>query len=451
MRKLVALSRAKCVAFFNAAAANTTLTDFKVSGGYYAITNVNGVNNSSQRLPGCLLKIPARVSGSINVSQQSPPSAKNSYTCGLAYELIFNDEPGWLKQADKVTVIKSKCKGNAYPLANAIAMAKAEIGTLTAMAVAVVGPTKPTAADAIYPNGEGYVNGNLDAIMAKAFGQKEGLSYKLNIKEGRNFLVHNVESLPLSGNYGESAVQVLTKSFKVKPGEVTMIEPTVAEQELTLSYMESASREVAVGLVYDTSNSSFEIVFKLTDEITDEHQIMASDKMLKDINENVAKLTLLSETCSITDKDMESAKNVSLPENLELNPKAAEIKLSYGKYKDFLSAVETQRLKPCDAAKLSEAANSAGLSLNDYLASKRANADAKSVEARDPSSLVWDTIKDTASSIGGGVGSYLSKWSPMDYLKTYAGYTIVDSAKKSSMPSWLVLGGIGLVALVVMK
>lgn len=451
MRKLIAVSKVKCVAFFNAAAATAILADLNASGSYYAITTVQGANQSSKRLPGCLLKIPGGTSGVVNLAQQSPPSASNTSTCGLAYELIFNDEPGWLKMADKVTVIRSKCQGNANPLANAIAMAKEQVSTLTSFAISVVGPKIPRTVDAIYPTGKGYVNGNLDKIMAAAFGQEEGLSYKLNIDEGRDFLVRNVEKLPMDGNFGPSAVEVLTKSFDAKPGEVTMIDVTVAQQDLTISYMGSAARDVAVGLVYDTSNSSFEIVFKLTDEITDEHQIMASDKMLKDINEHVAKLTLLSETCSITDEDMENAQGVSLPENLELNPKAVELKLSYGRYKEFLSTMKEQRLKPCDAVKLNEAADAAGLSLDDYLSSKRAEANTKSVEARDPSSSIWDAIKATASGIGGGVGSYLSKWSPMDYLKTYAGYTIVDSAKKSSMPSWLILGGVGLVALVAMK
>lgn len=63
----------------------------------------------------------------------------------------------------------------------------------------------------------------------------------------------------------------------------------------------------------------------------------------------------------------------------------------------------------------------------------------------------WTGIKDTIGSGASAIWDTITQWGPKEMAMGYAGYTAVESAKSSSIPSWLLIGGAGLAALAVLR
>lgn len=59
----------------------------------------------------------------------------------------------------------------------------------------------------------------------------------------------------------------------------------------------------------------------------------------------------------------------------------------------------------------------------------------------------WEALRDA----GGGAVDVAKSWGPTGIIGAYAGYEVVKSAKKSTVPAWLILGGIGIAALAITK
>lgn len=58
---------------------------------------------------------------------------------------------------------------------------------------------------------------------------------------------------------------------------------------------------------------------------------------------------------------------------------------------------------------------------------------------------LWDTLKGLTSY----VGDVVKDWGPTSIIGAWAGYEAVKSAKKSSIPMWLIVAGVGLIALTI--
>lgn len=62
-------------------------------------------------------------------------------------------------------------------------------------------------------------------------------------------------------------------------------------------------------------------------------------------------------------------------------------------------------------------------------------------------SKAWDDLKGA----GAGATDIAKTWGPAGIVGAYAGYEVIKSAKKSTIPPWLILGGIGLTAVALLK
>lgn len=58
----------------------------------------------------------------------------------------------------------------------------------------------------------------------------------------------------------------------------------------------------------------------------------------------------------------------------------------------------------------------------------------------------WKDILGSVSKGAGKVWDSVTNWGPKELVGAYAGYEVVKSAKKSSIPMWLIVGGVGLTA-----
>lgn len=63
----------------------------------------------------------------------------------------------------------------------------------------------------------------------------------------------------------------------------------------------------------------------------------------------------------------------------------------------------------------------------------------------------WQTITGMLSSTGAWLGDTIKDWGPTGIIGGYAAYETVKSATKSSIPTWLIIGGIGLAVLAILK
>lgn len=67
----------------------------------------------------------------------------------------------------------------------------------------------------------------------------------------------------------------------------------------------------------------------------------------------------------------------------------------------------------------------------------------------------WSSILsgtgELLSSAGSKAFELLKEWGPTGILTAWAGYKAISSASKSSIPSWLIIGGFAVVAMVLLK
>lgn len=102
--------------------------------------------------------------------------------------------------------------------------------------------------------------------------------------------------------------------------------------------------------------------------------------------------------------------------------------------------------KVCDRTKVEERATAAGKTVDEYISAIDSRVASAQTASEDKS--WWSTAFDWAKGSTSAVGGYLSKWSPQDLLMTWGGYEAIKSAKKSSIPLWLIAG---VVAILIIK
>lgn len=114
--------------------------------------------------------------------------------------------------------------------------------------------------------------------------------------------------------------------------------------------------------------------------------------------------------------------------------------------KELIAAVST--MKPADALSAYNAAHGTALTLSELQALQK-------VPASAGNDLDWGALASTAGSwlkdAGSGALGLLKEWGPTGILTAWAGYEGIKSVKKSGIPAWLIFGGIGLVAVAIMK
>lgn len=93
-----------------------------------------------------------------------------------------------------------------------------------------------------------------------------------------------------------------------------------------------------------------------------------------------------------------------------------------------------------------------GSTVNDYVASlqKPAITD-RTVDTPVDSTSWWSNVLSGLGTFGSKVWDTVTDWGPTGLVGAYAGLTAVNSAKKSTIPTWVILGGLGVVALLIIK
>lgn len=107
-------------------------------------------------------------------------------------------------------------------------------------------------------------------------------------------------------------------------------------------------------------------------------------------------------------------------------------------YEQAKAAVNSIALGEASAEQLAdyEANKTEGESLADFIS--RVNGANPEIK---PGTSVWTTVWDGLKGAVGSIGDYISKWPPATWLAGYAGYKTIQSATKSSIPLWLIVGG----------
>lgn len=63
----------------------------------------------------------------------------------------------------------------------------------------------------------------------------------------------------------------------------------------------------------------------------------------------------------------------------------------------------------------------------------------------------WTNAWDALKAAGGASVDIIKSWGPAGVIGAYAGYETIRSAKKSTVPTWLILGGLAAVVLMILK
>lgn len=116
-------------------------------------------------------------------------------------------------------------------------------------------------------------------------------------------------------------------------------------------------------------------------------------------------------------------------------------------YNDAVNQVNASKLGTNEEALLEDyGLNKQGEeTLTDYLTRKTQEQGAK------PGTPLWTSAWTGIKGVASKAVDYVGKWSPVDLAAGYAGYKTISSIEKSSIPSWMIYGGLGLVALMVLK
>lgn len=157
---------------------------------------------------------------------------------------------------------------------------------------------------------------------------------------------------------------------------------------------------------------------------------------LKQLDDNLVLLNEHAKDCQL-DKLKQADFDVPIP--ISVQPSLADdLEAKKRAYDLVVSRIFAEGSSVCDLDKVAERATAAGQTVDDYIASIDSRVANAQAAAKDKTwwSTAFDWAKDSTSAIGG----YLSQWSPQDLLLTWGGYEAIKSAKKSTIPLWLMAG-----------
>lgn len=232
------------------------------------------------------------------------------------------------------------------------------------------------------------------------------------------------------------AQELGSKILKSVSLEIDPQDPVVENYRVkrTVGYVVNMSRVQSRRLFVVQDTQSNVITLSMTSEGTSNGMTEAA--WLKQLDDNLVLLNEHAKDCQLG--NLKQA-DFDVPIPISVQPALADdLEAKKRAYDIVVSRIFAEGNKVCDLNKVEERATAAGQTVEDYIASIDTRvADAK-VAAKDKTwwSTAFDWAKDSTSAIGG----YLSQWSPQDLLLTWGGYEAIKSAKKSSIPLWLMAG-----------
>lgn len=204
----------------------------------------------------------------------------------------------------------------------------------------------------------------------------------------------------------------------------------VVERSVTMA----GSMAGTMQLTYDTTTATTTWGLVVADDSWEQDVKLINDKMIRDVQlvlkgEIVGREVVRPLRPPSTEAD--SVKD-------KLDQWWADVMLVY----DDLAASQI----PKSAAR--QAADTAGQTSQQYAGNvATTSANSGSSGWRD----IWNSAKDSLGGAASAVWGTVTEWGPTELLMGYAGYTAIGSAKKSRLPVWLIIGGVGLAALAIFK
>lgn len=198
------------------------------------------------------------------------------------------------------------------------------------------------------------------------------------------------------------------------------------------------------------------IDYQLWVVLQDNNSIVLTDNIDEATNDGLKFKTRseeLSKELLIVAKSRDAGEDVKVPDR--------DLKTEFESYDEITREHAFEWLKAYDQMKAEVNASELGANSEQLLADYDKNKldgesiydyfNRKTTNTTVPGSSTWQTAWGAIKGISSKLVDYVASWPPTTWIAGYAGLTAVNSAKKSSVPPWLIMTGAGLLFLTLVK